>query len=35
MNVGTDRNPETWEQQLKNLLPLLGRRNWIVVADSA
>ena len=35
MNVGPDRNPETWEQQLKNFLPLLGHRNWIVVADSA
>lgn len=35
MNVGPDRNPETWEQQLKELLPLLGHRNWIVVADSA
>jgi hypothetical protein len=35
MNVGPDVNSETWEQQLKTLLPLLGHRNWIVVADSA
>jgi hypothetical protein len=35
MNVGPDRNLETWEQHLKQLLPLLGHRNWIVVADSA
>jgi L-fucose mutarotase/ribose pyranase (RbsD/FucU family) len=35
MNVGPDLNSETWEQQLKNMLPLLGHRNWIVVADSA
>jgi L-fucose mutarotase/ribose pyranase (RbsD/FucU family) len=35
MSVSPDRNPETWEQQLRNLLPLLGHRNWIVVADSA
>ena len=24
-----------WEQQLENILPLYGHRNWIVVADSA
>jgi hypothetical protein len=24
-----------WKQQLKDLLPLFGHRNWIVVADSA
>jgi len=24
-----------WEQQLEELLPLFGHRNWIVVADSA
>ena len=35
MNVGTDSHSETWEQLLKSLLPLLGHRNWIVVADSA
>jgi D-ribose pyranose/furanose isomerase RbsD len=35
MNAGPNLDPETWEQQLKNLLPLLGHRNWIVVADSA
>lgn len=26
---------ESWEQSLKRQLPLLGHRNWIVVADSA
>ena len=26
---------EPWELSLKRLLPLLGHRNWIVVADSA
>jgi len=26
---------QTWEQRLQRLLPLLGHRNWIVVADSA
>jgi hypothetical protein len=26
---------ESWELSLKRLLPLLGHRNWIVVADSA
>ena len=35
MIVSPERNPQTWEQQLKTLLPLLGHRNWIVVADSA
>ena len=35
MSVSPDRNPEAWEQQLRNLLPVLGHRNWIVVADSA
>ena len=35
MNASPDMNSETWEQSLKSLLPLLGHRNWIVVADSA
>jgi L-fucose mutarotase/ribose pyranase (RbsD/FucU family) len=35
MNVAPDNNSESWEQLLKNLLPLFGHRNWIVVADSA
>ena len=35
MNIGSDCDSETWEQQLKKMLPLLGHRNWIVVADSA
>ena len=26
---------ENWEQQLEELLPLYGHRNWIVVADAA
>lgn len=35
MNVSPDPSPATWEEELKDLLPLLGHRNWIVVADSA
>lgn len=35
MNAGPEPHPDTWEQQLKQWLPLLGHRNWIVVADSA
>lgn len=35
MNAGPDPDPETWEEELRDLLPLLGRRNWIVIADSA
>ncbi|MDR3751374.1 MAG: RbsD/FucU domain-containing protein [Terracidiphilus sp.] len=30
----TDTPPE-WERQFRNLLPLYGHRNWIVVADAA
>jgi hypothetical protein len=30
-----DSETQTWEQRLQRLLPLLGHRNWIVVADSA
>jgi hypothetical protein len=29
------QDSETWEVELKQSLPLLGHRNWIVVADSA
>jgi D-ribose pyranose/furanose isomerase RbsD len=35
MIAGPERNLETWRRQLTELLPLLGHRNWIVVADSA
>lgn len=28
-------NHLNWQQQLKDMLPALGHRNWIVVADSA
>jgi L-fucose mutarotase/ribose pyranase (RbsD/FucU family) len=31
----TSRNVERWDVALERLLPLLGHRNWIVVADSA
>ncbi|HTW78612.1 MAG TPA: L-fucose:H+ symporter permease [Terracidiphilus sp.] len=27
--------PSRWERRLKHLVPVLGHRNWIVVADSA
>jgi L-fucose mutarotase/ribose pyranase (RbsD/FucU family) len=29
------QNAESWEQRLAHLLPLMGHRNWIVIADSA
>jgi hypothetical protein len=29
------KNAAPWEQRLKELLPLYGHRNWVVVADSA
>jgi len=32
MNTGTKKN---WEEQLDELLPLLGHRNWILVVDKA
>lgn len=35
MNVNCNLDPETWEEELRDLLPLLGHRNWIVIADSA
>ena len=35
MRKNPDTNNETWQQRLKTLLPLMGHRNWIVVADSA
>jgi hypothetical protein len=28
-------NEPDWERQLRDLLPLFGHRNWVVVADSA
>jgi hypothetical protein len=30
-----EKSVSAWERQLKELLPLYGHRNWIVVADSA
>jgi L-fucose mutarotase/ribose pyranase (RbsD/FucU family) len=30
-----ESDTQTWEQRLLRVLPLLGHRNWIVVADSA
>lgn len=27
--------PHSWQQQVDSLLPLLGHRNWIIVADKA
>ncbi len=35
MTTRLERDAQTWEQRLQYLLPLLGHRNWIVVADSA
>ncbi|MFZ0306482.1 MAG: RbsD/FucU domain-containing protein [Terracidiphilus sp.] len=35
MTTRLEREEQTWEQRLQHLLPLLGHRNWIVVADSA
>ncbi len=35
MTVAPRLTKSVWELQLKALLPLLGHRNWIVVADSA
>ena len=35
MSVAPRRTKTGWERQLKARLPLLGHRNWIVVADSA
>lgn len=32
---GTHEEDAGWEEQLGELLPLLGHRNWIVVADAA
>ena len=31
----TKQNSQPWAQQLEELLPLLGHRNWIVVTDMA
>jgi hypothetical protein len=30
-----EEEDENWEQQLAEMLPLYGHRNWIVVADAA
>src|SRR5258706_14594645 len=30
-----DRQPVDWRTRLANELPLLGHRNWIVIADAA
>jgi len=30
-----EEEDESWEQQLAEMLPLYGHRNWIVVADAA
>ena len=35
MQTRPHRETEKWEDRLKYLLPLLGHRNWVVVADSA
>jgi hypothetical protein len=35
MNNDEVRIQSNWESRLKNVLPLFGHRNWIVVADSA
>ena len=35
MNTPQIADDETWEDVLARRLPLLGHRNWIVVADSA
>jgi L-fucose mutarotase/ribose pyranase (RbsD/FucU family) len=30
-----DHEEQSWEQQLEEMLPLYGHRNWIVIADAA
>jgi L-fucose mutarotase/ribose pyranase (RbsD/FucU family) len=35
MNTNIDRQKDTWQYRLNRLLPLMGHRNWIIVADSA
>jgi len=35
MNTNNDPPKDTWQYRLKSLLPLMGHRNWVVVADSA
>ncbi|MFZ2023360.1 MAG: RbsD/FucU domain-containing protein [Terracidiphilus sp.] len=35
MNTYADPKNDTWQYRLKSLLPLMGHRNWVVVADSA
>lgn len=35
MNMDADRQVESWESRFAQLLPMLGHRNWIVIADAA
>jgi hypothetical protein len=35
VTIHPERDAGSWEERLDRLLPLLGHRNWIVVADSA
>lgn len=35
MNIKDSQKIEEWEVELRRLLPLLGHRNWVVIADSA
>lgn len=35
MNPNLHRESESWKTRFERLLPLLGHRNWIVVADAA
>ena len=35
MNTNPDREFESWKARLARMMPLLGHRNWIVVADAA
>lgn len=35
MNTSLHSRTDTWEAELNRWLPLLGHRNWVVVADSA
>lgn len=34
-NVMSEQTQKTWEQQVDEMLPVLGHRNWIIVADMA
>lgn len=35
MNTNSDQEFELWGSRLARMMPLLGHRNWIVVADAA